>query len=115
MSDQGNEASGRHPGGWYARMTPPSSSGLGRRPFTPVTRVRIPLGVFASNVGLLVDSTRVRLNAITKMSAHGSLRTTPLRLRAMRDLAFVFRHVVASERLAYEQISGKKPLLPAAD
>src|SRR5579864_2828696 len=25
---------------------PPSSSGLGRRPFTPVARVRIPLGVF---------------------------------------------------------------------
>ena len=25
--------------------TPPSSSGLGRRPFTPVARVRIPLGV----------------------------------------------------------------------
>src|SRR5665811_1251871 len=28
--------------------TPPSSSGLGRWPFTPVTRVRIPLGVRAS-------------------------------------------------------------------
>lgn len=27
---------------------PPSSSGLGRRPFTPVTRVRIPLGTPAS-------------------------------------------------------------------
>ena len=27
------------------RSEPPSSSGLGRRPFTPVTRVRIPLGV----------------------------------------------------------------------
>ena len=28
-----------------ASTWPPSSSGLGRRPFTPVARVRIPLGV----------------------------------------------------------------------
>jgi hypothetical protein len=32
------------------------------------------------------------------------------RLRAVRDLAFVLDRVVAPERLAYEQISGKHPL-----
>ena len=31
--------------GYSGSTRPPSSSGLGRRPFTPVARVRIPLGV----------------------------------------------------------------------
>jgi hypothetical protein len=35
------------------------------------------------------------------------------RLRVVRDLAFVLDRVVAPERLAYEQIAGKHPLLPA--
>src|SRR5581483_3828095 len=32
-------------------LWPPSSSGLGLRPFTPAARVRIPLGVLASGHG----------------------------------------------------------------
>ena len=57
--DAGRELPGRRPrtrfgGGWRAAsvalrsaggVEPPSSSGLGRRPFKAVTRVRIPLGV----------------------------------------------------------------------
>src|SRR5690349_18929582 len=42
-----------HPG--EIRIRPPSSSGLGRRPFTAVARVRIPLGVRDNgNVGTYV-------------------------------------------------------------
>ena len=32
----------------FASTRPPSSSGLGRRPFTAVARVQIPLGVLAN-------------------------------------------------------------------
>src|SRR5262249_47893096 len=35
-----------NPEGRYAAPEPPSSSGLGHRPFTPAARVRIPLGVY---------------------------------------------------------------------
>ena len=34
------------------RIGPPSSSGLGRRPFTAVARVRIPLGVHATTTAV---------------------------------------------------------------
>ena len=55
--------------------TPPSSSGLGRRPFTPVARVRIPLGVLGLDGCVSVFSrTRVEVRA-------SSLRKWSSRLR----------------------------------
>ena len=40
---------GHDPGNGTLRFAPPSSSGLGLRPFTPAARVRIPLGVLSSD------------------------------------------------------------------
>lgn len=43
-----------HPG--EIRIRPPSSSGLGRRPFTAVARVRIPLGVRNTETWSMLES-----------------------------------------------------------
>ena len=55
--------------------TPPSSSGLGRRPFTPVARVRIPLGVLGLD-GFVSVFSRMRVEVRAS-----SLRECSFRLR----------------------------------
>ena len=90
---------------------PPSSSGLGRRPFTPVTRVRIPLGVqrmvrprpeqpgpvvqFGVHAGLSSRRSRVRVPSLPPFFPSKSPRflTTALTNASRSLLVFILTSV----------------------